>query len=131
MPVSWLAALVGTLAGFVLGSIWYGPLFGKAWMAEHGFTVEGLKQNFKPVRLYGTSLVLGFLAAYVFGIFLGPHRGLGFGTLAGFAAGLAWVGTSFATSYLYEGKSGRLLLINGGYHTFQFTLYGMAFGLLG
>ena len=35
MPsVSWLAVIVGTLLGFVLGASWYGPLFGRAWMAE-------------------------------------------------------------------------------------------------
>ncbi|MBA2459694.1 MAG: DUF1761 family protein, partial [Gemmatimonadales bacterium] len=34
MPnVSLLAVLVATLLGFVLGGLWYGPLFGRAWMA--------------------------------------------------------------------------------------------------
>lgn len=29
--LDWVAVLVGTAAAMVLGFIWYGPLFGKAW----------------------------------------------------------------------------------------------------
>lgn len=129
--VSLLATLVGTLLGFVLGSIWYGPLFAKAWMAENGFTVEALKQKFNPLKTYGTTFVLGLLTSYVFGLAVGPKPDLVYAVGAGLAAGVFWVGTSFATSYLFEGKSLRHFLINAGYHAVQFGLIGLAFGLLG
>ena len=38
--LNWLAILVATVAAFVLGGLWYGPLFGKAWMAALGKTEE-------------------------------------------------------------------------------------------
>ena len=38
-----LAILVAAATGFLIGGLWYGPLFGKAWMAEHGFTEEQLR----------------------------------------------------------------------------------------
>jgi small-conductance mechanosensitive channel len=131
MPqVSLLATVVGALAGFVLGGIWYGPLFGKAWMAEHGYSEEELRKDFNPARTYGTMFVLSLLAAYVFGAFLGPEVTPAFGAAAGAAAGLFWVSGSIATNYLFERSSLRLWLINGGYHTVRFTLIGLAFGLL-
>jgi hypothetical protein len=130
-PVSLLATLVGTLFGFVLGGLWYGPLFSKAWMAENGFTMESIKQNFNPLKLYGTTFVLGLLASYVFGMFIGPNPDMKVAVTSGAAVGVAWVATSFATSYLFEGKSLRHFLINAGYHAIQFVLIGVAFGLLG
>ena len=75
--------------------------------------------------------MLSALASYVFGMFLGPDPDLGFAVGAGLAAGVFWVAGSFATSYLFEGKTLRHFLINGGYHTVQFGLIGLAFGLLG
>jgi hypothetical protein len=130
--VSPLAILVGTLLGFVLGAIWYGPLFGKAWMAENGFTMESIKaKGFNPLTLYGTTFVLGLLASYVFGLAVGPDPDLLYAVGAGLSIGVFWVGTSFATSYLFEGKSFRHFLINAGYHAIQFGLIGLAFGLLG
>jgi hypothetical protein len=130
--VSLLATVVATLLGFVLGAIWYGPLFGKAWMAQNGFTLESIKQKgFNPLKLYGTTFVLGLLSSYVFGLAVGPSPDLVYAVGAGLAAGVFWVGTSFATSYLFEGKSLRHFLINAGYHAVQFGLIGLAFGLLG
>jgi len=41
-----------------------------------------------------------------------------------------WVASSFGINYLFERKSLKLFLINGGYHTFQFTIIGLALALL-
>jgi hypothetical protein len=129
--VSLLATLVGTLLGFVLGAIWYGPLFAQAWMAENGFTMDAVKKDFNPLKIYGTTFVLGLVASYVFGLAVGPNPDLLYAVGSGLAAGVFWVGTSFATSYLFERKSLRHFLINAGYHVVQFGLIGLAFGLLG
>jgi hypothetical protein len=48
---------------------------------------------------------------------------------AAFSAGLCWVTGSLGINYLFERRSMRLFLINGGYHTLQFTLYGVVWGL--
>ena len=132
MPdVSLVATLAATLLGFVLGALWYGPFFGKPWMAAVGLTPEQIRQDFNPVRTYGTTFVLGLVSSYVFGLFLGASPGLSFSIAAGAAAGLFWVATSLATNYLFEGRRPALIVINGGYHVVRFTLIGLAFGLLG
>ena len=133
MPhVSWLATLVATALAFALGGLWYGPLFGKAWMAEHGFTQEQLQQGFNPAKTYGLTALLAAASSYVFGVFLallGPHTPL-FAVGFGFSVGLFWVAASIGTNYLFERTSLGLFWINGGYHVVRFSLVGLAFGLL-
>jgi hypothetical protein len=132
MPdVSLVATLVGTLLGFVLGAVWYGPLFGRRWMAAAGVAPQAAGGGPSRAGIYGLTFVLGFVACYVFGLFLGPNPGRAFAIAAGAAAGLFWVATSLATNYLFEGRGASLMLINGGYHAVRFTLFGLAFGLLG
>ena len=132
MPeVSLVATLVATLLGFVLGALWYGPLFGKMWMTSVGTTEEILRRDFNPAKTYGITFVLGLIGAYVFGLYLGPNPGRAFATVAGLAAGLCWVALSLATNDLFERRPATLTLINGGYHAVRFALIGLTFGLLG
>ena len=132
MPtVSLVATLVATMLGFVLGALWYGPLFGRRWMAAVGMTAEELQKDFSPGKTYAATFVLGLIASYVFGLYVGPSPGRAFSMVAGAAAGLCWVATALATNYLFERRSAALIAINGGYHAVRFTLIGLAFGLLG
>jgi len=132
MPaVSLAATVLATVLGFMLGALWYGPLFGARWMAEVGMTAEQIKKDFSPARTYGAAFVLGLVAAYVFGLYVGPNPGLSFSIVTGAAAGLCWVATALATNYLFERRSLALIGINGGYHAVRFALIGLAFGLLG
>jgi len=66
MHINLVAVLVATVANFILGFVWYTPLFGKAWAKEMGFDT-----NFKPAKgeiARGMIfMVIGnFLMAYVF-----------------------------------------------------------------
>ena len=66
-----------------------------------------------------------------FGLYVGEHPGFRFSVVLGAGIGLFWVATSLSTNYLFERRSARLILINGGYHVVRFTLTGVAFALLG
>lgn len=125
------ATLVATLLGFGLGAIWYGPLFGEAWMAENGFTRETLRDGVRPAKAYGLTFALGFVAAYAFGDAVGPDPDVGDAVGMGVLVGLLWVATALGTNYLFERKTFRHFLINGGYHVVRFGLMGLAFGLFG
>jgi hypothetical protein len=129
--VSLAATLVATIAGFALGALWYGPLFGRAWVRAAGTTADALRRDFNAARTYGATFVLGLIASYVFGLYLGPDPGRAFSVVAGAAAGLCWVATALATNYLFERRPVMLIAINGGYHAVRFALIGLAFGLLG
>jgi len=125
--LNWLAIVAAAATAFMLGGIWYGPLFKNAWCREAG--VDPNKPNAHPGMVFGLAFVLSLVAAAVFAMFLGPKPELAFATSAGFGAGLCWVATSFGINYLFAGRSLKLWLIDGGYHTLQFTLYGLVLGL--
>jgi hypothetical protein len=131
MPeVNWIAIVVAAVASFLLGGLWYSPvLFAKAWQREAGVTDEQLK-NANMGKIFGLTFVLCLLAAWMFAAFLGPRPSLALGFGAGFSAGLFWVAASFGINYLFERRSFKLFLINGGYHTLQFTLIGGVISLL-
>jgi hypothetical protein len=130
MPdINFWAALAAAIVGFFAGGIWYAPpIFGRTWQREAGLTNAQLRSR-SAAHVFGLGFVLSLLAALVFGLFLGPRPSPGFAIGAGLAAGLAWVTASLGINYLFEQKSLKLFLINGGYHTIQFTLYGAVFGL--
>jgi hypothetical protein len=130
MPeVNYLAVLAAAIASFLLGGLWYSPaLFGKAWQREAGVSDEKMK-NSNMGMIFGLSFVLALIAAWVFALFLGPRPPMALGLGAGFSAGLCWVAASFGISYLFERRSFKLWLINGAYHTLQFTIIGVILAL--
>jgi predicted membrane protein len=125
---SLVRVLVAAAATFMLGGLWYGPLFGKAWQRRVGLTDEQLKSA-NMARTFGVSFVLSFVAAWVFAMFLGSEPDPAFAIGVGALAGLCWVGASFGINDLFEQRSFGLWAINAGYHTVAFTLYGVVFGL--
>jgi hypothetical protein len=129
MPeVNWLAVLAAALSAFLLGGLWYSPaMFMKAWQRGAGLTDEQLKGG-NAAKIYGGAFVLSLVAAATFAMFLGKLP-VGVATAYGFCAGLTWVAASFGINYLFERRPLSLLLVNGGYHTLQFTLYGLILGL--
>jgi hypothetical protein len=123
------AVLAAGLSSIVLGGLWYSPvLFARLWMLESGVS-EDQATAANPARTLGTAFVLAVIGSAVFALFLGPAPAPGFATAAGFAAGLCWVAGSFGINYLFEQRSLKLFLINGGYHTLQYTLIGLVLGL--
>ena len=125
--INWLSVIVAAASSFVVGGVWYGPLFGRAWMAECGFTEEVLaKRNMSIV--FGGSLALALLASLNLAMFLGAERSLIYGATAGFFAGLGWVSMFLGILYLFEMRSLKLFSINAGYCTLSLTIMGAILG---
>jgi hypothetical protein len=127
--VNFLAVLAAAASAFVLGGLWYSPaLFGRRWQAATGLSDADLRER-NPALIFGGAFVLSLIAAFVFAMFLGPRPSLALGIGAGASAGLCWVAASFGINYLFEKKSLPQFVINAGYHTLQFTIYGLILGL--
>ena len=129
--VSLWGTLLATVFGFILGVLWYGPIFGNGWMRMVGHTKETLEKGFNPAKTYGITFVLGFVQAWLFGCFLGSDPPMKTALAWGVLAGVGWVAASLATNDLFERRPVALTLINGGYHVVRFVLIGLSFGLLG
>ena len=130
LDINYLAVAAAAVSAFVLGGIWYSPLlFAKPWMRLTGQSEEALRSG-SPALIFGGAFLLSLAAAFVFAMFLGPNPGVKFGLGAGLSAGLGWVAASLGILYLFERRPIGLWLINGGYVTLQFVLYGLILGLM-
>jgi Protein of unknown function (DUF1761) len=128
-PINYWAVLAAGLSSMILGALWYSPmLFGASWMRESGMT-EDKARSANMAKTMGAAFLLSVIGAGVFAMFLGATATPIFGVSVGFAAGLCWVAGSYGINYLFEQRSLRLFLINGGYHTIQYTLIGLILGL--
>lgn len=125
--INYPAVLVSTILAFVLGGLWYGPLFGKVWLKEMNFNEEELKKA-SMVKIFGTAFLLNLVISINLAMFLGPKADLEFGLFAGAAAGIGWVAASIGITYLFGRKSFRLFLVDAGYQAVIYTLMG---GILG
>lgn len=69
VDVKLIAVLLAALAQFVVGAIWYMPLFGKLWGKIHGFdkidakTQEEMQKSMMPLLV--VQLFMAFVTAYV------------------------------------------------------------------
>lgn len=123
------AVLVCAIANLALGALWYSPLlFYKAWMKENKFTDEDIKKV-NPAKTYSITLVLSVIISYNLAFFLGDDKtDMAWGTTAGFLAGFGFSALIFSIVALFEQRSWKYILINGGYITIYFTLIGFILG---
>ncbi|MBR9776215.1 MAG: DUF1761 domain-containing protein [Cytophagales bacterium] len=125
--INWLSVIVASVSSFLVGGVWYGPLFGKGWMHAFGFTESDLNTRNMP-KVFGLSLLLAFVAALNLELFIGGNANTSYGLIAGFLAGFGWVATLLGILYLFENRSFKAFLINAGYCILALTLMG---GILG
>ena len=129
-PVNWLAVVLGAVAFFATGALWYTALFGKAWQRESGITDETMQGANMPM-IFG----LCFLAELVIASMLGhlvartttqPHVIMMFAI--GFGAFL--MSPAIGINYLYQRKSLKLFAIDSGHFVVGMTAMGGVFVLL-
>ena len=125
--INWLSVIVAAISSFMVGGLWYGPVFGRAWMKGNGFTEEQLAQRNMPM-VFGFSLLLALVAAINLEMFIGAEADLAFGLFAGLAAGVGWVAAFLGILYLFEKRSVQVFLINAGYCVVALTLMGAILG---
>jgi len=115
VSVNFWSVLVAAIVSFVVGWVWYGPLFGKTWKNLMGFTDE-VMMSMKMKA--GTAMVTGFISALVTSYVLAHFVVLLNLTTVEEACQLAfwlWLGfvaTVMLGSVLWEGKSMKLFVLN-------------------
>jgi len=130
MPhINWLTVLAAAVSSFVLGGLWYSKaLFGRAWMSANNLSDADLAKS-NMAKIFGLSLVFSVIMAANLAAFLAePKTTASWGATAGFLAGFGWVALSIATIALFERRSWKYMLINGGYMTVSFVIMGLIIG---
>ena len=125
--LNWLAVIVAAVSGFVVGGLWYGPLFGKAWRAASGMTEEKSKQG-NMAMIFGLTFVLNLIAACSLAMLLGAQSTWQTGIFYGAITGITFVSTALGITYLFEHRSLSQFFINAGYQTVNFATMGLILG---
>ena len=74
MHINYTAVLVAAVLQFIVGAIWYTPLFGKLWGKIHGFDTkspeaqEAMKKGIMPLLV--TQFIFTVLTTFVFALLL-------------------------------------------------------------
>ena len=130
-----LALLVAGILPMVIGSLWYGPLFGKMWMKLMGTTEEELRESLSPIKMYVVpfimSLVMAFVLAHIIQAFSDAYEvtGLMTGLQAGF---WVWVGFILTFGYqavAFENKKIRLYGLSMAYNLLSLLAMGALLGV--
>lgn len=126
VPINYLAVLVSAIVYFVIGAVWYGPIFGNIWMKLNKLKKEDVKKENMPRCFIGSFigyLVLCFVLAHFvqYSLLLAVQQsGAAFAVPVGAQTGFwAWLGFTAATSagtYLYGGKPMKLYVLDNAYH---------------
>ena len=121
--MNWLAIVVATVITFILGAIWYGPLFGKAWMKATGVTEETAGNPAKSMigtffLNLGTTIIIG-MAVERFDIMYWPN-----GVTLGLGLGLGLYAFNLCSDYLFENRPMKLVLILSGYRVLSAGIIG-------
>jgi hypothetical protein len=122
------AVAVAAASSFLVGGIWYSPkVFGTIWNRENG-SAEKTAERGHRARVFALSFVFALIAAALFAWWLGPAPPLSQALGSGLIVGFGFAATSFGINYQFAGRSSKLWLIDGGYHTVQFVVYGVILG---
>lgn len=116
--IHWLGALLGGLAYFALGALWYSKiLFAPKWIEYCKIDMNDPDMKKGVAGIFLSSLVLMIVTSICIAIL--AHKletnGALNGAKLGLLTGLGFGSTAISISYLYEKRPFGLYLINGGY----------------
>jgi len=123
-----IAIIIAVVANFILGFLWYTPLFGKAWAKEMGIATDQKPPAGALAKGMIFMVIGNFLMAWVFAHNIAvwnpvtwgqPAPPVSAGGMATAAAFFTWLGFYLPGELgrvAWEGKSWKLFFINTAYH---------------
>ena len=125
IQVNYVPVLLAAVAAMVVGSLWYGPLFGKMWMKLVGVNKEDVNKSDMP-KLYGIMFVGALVEGYVLSHFIhyAGAVGLVLGAKTGLWAWLGFVATTMIGNYMFAKRPLNLYFIDAGYALVNLVVMG-------
>ena len=129
--VHWLAIAVAAVSGFLVGGLWYGPVFGKAWQAARGLSDDAMKNANMPM-IFGLTFLLNLFSAFILDHTLTTYGApdLNLSVMISGGVALGFIVPAIGVNYLFSRQSLRLFLIDAGYWLVIYALMGVVFALL-
>ncbi len=128
---NFLAILLAAVSGFMIGGLWYGPLFGKVWQRAIGLSDAEIEAS-NMLKIYGLTFLFNVLSAVFLGHLL-AHFDTEFTQTMMISVGIAlgFIVPAIGTNYLFGRKAGTLFAIDAGYWIAFYAAMGLVFGILG
>lgn len=132
--INYWAIVVSTIISVVLGFLWYGPIFGKTWMALSGINKDDCNGNEKKKDMWKStifmivgSLITSYvlLHSLVYGSAYTHVYGIKAGLMVGFWNWLGFIAPVTIGVVLWERKSWKLWFLNAGYYLANLLIIGM------
>jgi hypothetical protein len=124
--INWLAVLVGALAYFFLGAIWYSALFRNAWIKATGIVVnDDARKGIAGIMIASFVTIVVTCVGLAFFI---TRLGVGHwmtGCKVGLIAGVCFSAATICNSYLYEKRPIALSAINSLYNIVGCVIAGI------
>lgn len=132
MEINYWAVFVCALLSMIIGSIWYGPLFGKKWMQLSKIdelSEEKKKKMRKGMwKMYFLQFVLSLFQIYVLAWYIGTLNGISSGVHTAFSLFIAFIMPTLAGGSLWNGDSNKdnwtRFFITFGANLVSFIIYG-------
>jgi len=125
-----LTIALAALAFFVVGAVWYGVLFGKAWQKAAGLSDAELQGANMPL-IFGLTLAFELLIALVlahqFAMTGASDRAI---MMISIGFGAFVMTPAIGINYLYQRKSGMLFAIDAGHFVVGMAAMGGVFALM-
>lgn len=125
--VNWAAVIVATISTFVVGFLWYGPLFGVSWQRLVGLADADIESG-NMALTFGLAFVLEFLIALFLAMTLPTPRTAGSGLRYGLFIGAGFVATAMGVNSLFSRDPLALWAIDAGYMVVIFAVIGAILG---
>lgn len=123
---NWLVVVVAALASFMLGWIWYGPLFSKPWASGMGYDTSNSDMKMPPLNLVLSYLMSFFMAMALSAIMAaGSVAGAGAALQMAFLLWLGIVATTYTLNQIYDSRPWRVWAVNVGYHLASMLLIAL------
>lgn len=129
MKPNYIAVVVAAVVYWLLGAVWYGFLFSKAWMAlEHVSPEQAASMN--PVLPYVITFVLNLVIAFVLAQICAWRNAntAARGAALGILIWIGFIGPITYTTHMYEMRPVQLFAINQFYSLVGLALMGAILG---
>ncbi len=139
MPeINYISIIVAALVPNIIGAIYYGPVFGKAWLSSLGYTADDMKGRNEGL-IYGSALLLSVVVSFFMKmvielthkdvnqagelVFASFHT-FGHGALHGAILCLGFVVPIIICLGLFQKSTAKNILINVGFWVICFAIMG-------
>lgn len=131
--INYLAILTSGIVMMILGYLWYGPVFGKAWGKMVGVSEKEMKEmrGSDMVRSYGLMFISTLVLSYVYDhVLIAFQSGsISMALQGAFWAWLGFIATTQLGKVLWEKKPWKLYVIDTGYYLVSLVLVGIVLTL--